>query len=420
MKILHTVESYLPARHGMQEVVAQISERLTRRGHEVTVATSVHPDRREAVINGVRVEGFALSGNMVNGYQGGAEEQRRYQRFLMDGGFDIVVNFAAQQWATDLAFSALDAIPTKKVLVPTGFSGLHLERYRDYFRRMPEWMRRYDAHVFLSETYRDIRFAEEHGIENRVLIPNGAGEEEFAVDAPFSLRERLGIPAAAFLVLLVGSHTGTKGHREAVRIFDAARMSDAVLLIVGSYGEEPLPLRGIVPWVRKAARRILRRVQDECPAFCRKAEVAFNGTETWRRDRKVLLMRSLGRQETVQAYREADLFLFPSRIECSPIVLFESVAAGTPFLATDVGNATEIAQWTGGGAIIPTRIDEKGFSHADIMGGARMLEEMWRDATRRRKMGEAGRAAWRERFTWGKIAERYERLYDGLLRREAR
>ena len=40
MKILHTVESYLPARHGMSEVVRQVSERLVAKGHEVTVATS--------------------------------------------------------------------------------------------------------------------------------------------------------------------------------------------------------------------------------------------------------------------------------------------------------------------------------------------------------------------------------------------
>ena len=40
MKILHTVELYHPSQGGMQEVVKQISERLVKLGHEVTVATT--------------------------------------------------------------------------------------------------------------------------------------------------------------------------------------------------------------------------------------------------------------------------------------------------------------------------------------------------------------------------------------------
>jgi hypothetical protein len=39
MKILHLVESYLPARNGMQ-VVTQLSTRLVEKGHQVTVVTS--------------------------------------------------------------------------------------------------------------------------------------------------------------------------------------------------------------------------------------------------------------------------------------------------------------------------------------------------------------------------------------------
>ena len=56
-------------------------------------------------------------------------------------------------------------------------------------------------------------------------------------------------------------------------------------------------------------------------------------------------------REVVEAFFAADLFLFPSLIECSPLVLFEAAAAGTPFIATDVGNSREIAEWTGAGLI---------------------------------------------------------------------
>ena len=98
MKILHTVEFYHPSVGGMQEVVKQLSERLVRLGHDVTVSTTQLSDRRDKVINGVTVEGFAVKGKLAVGIDG---ELERYQQFLLNGEFDIVTNFAAQQWATD-------------------------------------------------------------------------------------------------------------------------------------------------------------------------------------------------------------------------------------------------------------------------------------------------------------------------------
>jgi hypothetical protein len=40
VRILHTVEFYLPFKHGMSEVVKQISERIIVLVYDVTVATS--------------------------------------------------------------------------------------------------------------------------------------------------------------------------------------------------------------------------------------------------------------------------------------------------------------------------------------------------------------------------------------------
>lgn len=418
MRILHTVESYLPLRHGMQEVVSQISERLARKGHKVTVATSYHPERKESSINGVVVECFSVSGNMVNGYGGDDAERRRYQEFLCGDNFDVVVNFAAQQWATDLALPILDNINAKKVFVPTGFSGLHLEKYSNYFLRMPAWMRQYDMNVFLSDTYRDARFADEHHIENRTLIPNGASEEEFCVEYPFSIRERLGISKEIFLIILVGSHTGMKGHKEAVEIFDRAGIKNASLLVVSNHIKLPLHRSlSLKSRLFLLARSLHHSLRNECPDFCTTAEPRYNNKKTWRANGKSLFIREFSREETVRAYQEADLFLFPSRVECSPIVLFEAAASRTPFLSTDVGNAAEIAQWTGGGSILPTTIDAKGYAHAEIEGTTKMLEDLWSGKDRKKERAEEAYDAWRERFTWEKIADRYESLYTQLVGR---
>jgi len=413
LKILHTVQSYPPAAGGMAEVARQISERLVKLGHEVTVATEHHPGRSEACMNGVQIMEFGISGNVVNGLAG---DVAGYERFLLDSSFDVVVNFAAQQWATDIALPLLSRITGRKVLVPTGFSGLFSRRYRDYFRRLPDYMRQYDMNVFLSDSYRDRQFARKHGINKAILIPNGAAADEFLRPHP-DIRLRLGITADHFLVLHVGSHTGLKGHEEAMDIFSRAAVEHATLLIVGN---EP---------------------QSGCGALCRSKAAQMNMSRQFRSSAKQILIASLSRPDTVAAYQAANLFLFPSNIECSPIVLFESMASRTPFLVTDVGNSAEIIGWSGGaGLLLPSvppaflprygslssriieklrimlgRADDFTAVRADIRASAALLTAVHRDAGRRAIMAQAGFTAWHERFTWEKIALAYETLYLKLV-----
>jgi glycosyltransferase involved in cell wall biosynthesis len=388
MKILHTVEFYNPSVGGMQEVVGQLSKELVKLGHEVTVATTRLPERKEKEIEGVRVGEFDISGNMVRGLLG---ETETYQKFLLTSHFDIITNFAAQQWATDLMLPILDRIRAVKVFVPTGFSGLYLPQYKKNFEQMKIWMSKYDRNVFLSDCYQDIIFARECGIRNNTLIPNGAGEDEFLLPARIRIRQQLHIPDKNFLILHVGSHTGMKGHIEAMKIFDHAKIQYATFLIVGNH------------------------FGGGCTLACKRAEEIYPGFPQGNRDHKQLLVRELSREETVAAYKAADLFLFPSRVECSPIVLFECMAAKTPFLTTDVGNSAEIIQWSGAGRLLPTIKDARGFSHADIVGSAHVLEEVVIQEQEREGMKVAGHKAWLARFTWGKIAKEYEALYGTLL-----
>ena len=114
------------------------------------------------------------------------------------------------------------------------------------------------------------------------------------------------------------------------------------------------------------------------------------------------------------AHHAADLFLLPSNVECSPLVLFEAAATKTPFLATEVGNVAEIARWTGGGEVLPTTFDSVGLAHVDVAAGAARLRELWRDRAGRERMGAAAHAPWRARLSWEKIVTDYERLFFEL------
>lgn len=128
---------------------------------------------------------------------------------------------------------------------------------------------------------------------------------------------------------------------------------------------------------------------------------------------KLLVIADYPRDELVQAYMAADLFVFASNIEYSPLVLFESAAAGTAFLSVPVGNAEEIARWTGAGLICPADKDSRGYTRAVPEVLAREIASAIENPARLEALGAAGHAAWKARYTWDYITGQYEAILQG-------
>ena len=386
MKILHVVEWYYPSVGGMQEVARQLSERLAASGHEVCVATrSYRGAKAIEERNGVNIHRFEISGNLATGITAAEGEEERLLAFAKNGEFDVMTIFAAKQALCDVILPQLEFIPCKKVFVPTGFSNLQNPDYSAYFERMKEWMKQFDMNVFLSLSYQDYNFAKDAGVVRVMLIPNGAAEEEF--EAPLmNIREKLKIDADKVVVLHVGSYTGIKGHKEALRMFLDAKTPNAVLLMCGNGNEK----------LKEHFYKHHRFLKLRLKAMMKRKKIFFE---------------SLSRQETVSAFRESDIFLFPSNLECSPIVLFEAMAAGIPFICSEAGNSAEIVKWSNGGMVIPSFKDGKGYTSPDINAGAELLELLTTDEEKRKLLGSLGQKAWKEKYTWQKIAAQYESLY---------
>jgi glycosyltransferase involved in cell wall biosynthesis len=390
MRILHSVEFYSPSVGGAQEVVRQVSRRLAAAGHDVTVATTALARRTGAMIDGVRIASFNVSGNAVRGMRG---DVAAYQRFVEEGGWDVIMVYAAQQWTCDALADVLPSVPAAKVFAPCGFSGLHAPAYQGYFAAMPQMLRRYDRLVFHSATYQDHVFATSHGLSERcVVVPNGCGADEFEHPAR-DFRERYRIPRDRPMLLTVGSHTGIKGHAETIRTLLSPAVPNATLAIIGNV----LSLRG-------------------CQWRCR-LEAAAAGIRTG--GRKSVRLLDPPRADVVAAYAAADLFLFLSNVECSPLVLYEAAAAGCPFVTADVGNAAEIAEWTGAGVVVPTQSLPNGLRQADVASASGAVAELLASPARRETIGRLGRELWSEGFTWEKIATLYETVYADAMRRRA-
>lgn len=383
LNIAHCVESYFPSLGGMPEVVRQLSERMVVKGHNVTVFTSVNADRDEKELGGVVVKAFSVAGNFVEGIRGEAD---KYFEALKSGNFDVVVFFAAQQWATDAVIDKLDEIPGKKVFVPTGFSHFYNLQYNGYYEKMKSWMKAFDMNVFLADDYTDINFAKENGVTKHVLIPNGAAEEEFSAPALPGMREKLGITKDELFVLHVGTYTGVKGHREALEIFIKSSVKNATLVLAGNKNN----------YLKKAFQSHYRYF------WLRFLQVL---------KKKKIIITELSREETVAAFSQADLFLFPSNVECSPIVLFEAMAGGTAFLSSDAGNSAEIEKWSGGGWILPCTRRPNRWVNIDIPASVKLFEKVCSDKMQLIEKGNSGKQAWKKSYTWSHIADQYLELY---------
>lgn len=441
MNILFCCEFYFPSVGGVQEVMRQIAERLVQFGHHVTVATTRLTSRQEKIHNGVHIVEFDCSGNGVYGLQGEIEQ---YQKFVCEGPWDSILIKAAQQWTFDALWPVLDDIRARKIFIPCGFSGLYRPDFGVYFQKMPDILRKFDRLIFYASDYRDINFARQHGISAFDVVPNGACENEFSAELTPGFRKYIGVPDESFLFLTVGSQTGYKGHLELIQAF--ARMETgerhATLILNGnipSSAEGLTDKNGATERLASKRLRLKRWRQRTKRAFRtgvrsgldRALELVANGLGAplllrwhsnpylrWKlaiakQPNKLLIRCDLKRSDLVQAYKTADLFVFASNIEYSPLVLFESAASATPFLSVPVGNSEEIAKWVGAGIICSASKDDQGCTRVDPKVFASAMASCMNDPSMLAHLGAAGKRTWEDQFTWGAIARMYEAILLG-------
>jgi glycosyltransferase involved in cell wall biosynthesis len=120
-------------------------------------------------------------------------------------------------------------------------------------------------------------------------------------------------------------------------------------------------------------------------------------------------VRLLGRREDVPALLAAsDVVCLSSSAEASPLVVVEAMAAGRPVLATRVGGVADLVG-DGVNGVLVAPGDEDAYAAA--------LVSLARDPERTRRLGEAGRTAFHERFTLERMVARYDELFDEVLSR---
>jgi D-inositol-3-phosphate glycosyltransferase len=106
------------------------------------------------------------------------------------------------------------------------------------------------------------------------------------------------------------------------------------------------------------------------------------------------------------AFREARVFALPSQYEAFGLVLLESLAQGTPVIASRVGGIPEFIEDGKAGRLIPPE---------DPLALAGAIRELWDDETTREEWGTYGRETVVPRYQWERVVDRLQAVYAEVL-----
>ena len=281
----------------------------------------------------------------------------------------------------------------------------------------------------MTKKYRDYDFALKNQIPNCYVIPNGVDLAEFTFDKGTHFRQEHKISASDILLLTVGSLNAAKGHLEVTQALSKMRYPGSVTLVLNgnpmpamanAFTFEylvrsiwPISRRKLMAIVRKITRISLEKVGLYKSNLKKLSSLMYEiNAHKFGTNRRVI-HTDLDRKKLISCYFSANLFVFASKIEYSPLVLFEASAAGLPFISLDVGNAEEISGWTGCGKIIYGELMPTGLTKVDTTLLAKNIDSLLQDLDGLTLMGESGRKACEDCFNWDYLSSIYESIFMG-------
>jgi glycosyltransferase involved in cell wall biosynthesis len=406
MRILHITPHYYPAMGGSDIHIKEISERLARRGHDVTVLTMnswgvSEPDGRlkdAEIINDVKVNRFRPAGtlhdllNSVLSIRGGhrllgltmsleriqmlavSPYSLRAFNFTLRAKPDVV---AVINWYYGSLADQTSLACRIQGCALVGIPLFHTERDWSHSALYARLLGRCDA--VLANTEHEKSFIERRSTQqNAHVVGVGVDASAFAHADGNQIRARYGIGNAP-LVGYIGRMSTNKG---VVTLIDAIRevwqTDPNVRLLLAGAG---LP------------------TSSNC-----QAEIArtFAGLSDAERSRII----SIGRfsdAEKPSIVAALDLFAMPSMAESFGIAYLEAWACQKPVIGSRIGS-TE--------CVIDDGVDGALVTPEDPHDLARSIVRLLSDRDTRERMGRAGHAKTVARFTWDKVADKVEQIYQ--------
>jgi glycosyltransferase involved in cell wall biosynthesis len=300
----------------------------------------------------------------------------RLQRYLRRQRVDILHTHLFEPSVVGLTAAAWAGTPFR--VMTRHYSDYHTRIGKRWHLRLDRLCTRLaDAVVAVSQHTADHMISEEHAPPGKIhVVLNGIDFDRVRVSGPAAserIRRDVDAAQAHLLVVLARLHP-EKGYGTLFRTLPGLRrrLARPTVLIVAGTGPFEAQYR---------------------------AEVAALGCDD--------MVRFVGfRQDAADLIAAADLVVLPSLAEAFGLVLAESLALGTPVVATRVGGIPEIVDDGVDGVLVPPE-DAPALEDA--------LVALLGDPQRRRRLSGAGVARMRERFGFLEMVRAYERIYDGLV-----
>lgn len=324
MKILMLTWEYPPRIvGGIARVVHDLSKRLIKDGHEVTVITykdgeNVPEYENDKGVNVYRVDNYMihpnnfidwimqLNFNMIS---------KAIEIINKEGGFDVI---HAHDWLVTYAAKSLKNaydIPIVATIHATEAgrnSGIHDDTQR--YINDTEWLLTYEAtEVIVNSNFMKNDLQRLFGLpyDKINVIPNGINLTNFTgIDRDYDFRRQYAMDNEK-IILYVGRLVYEKGVQHLIAAMPKvlSNYNDAKLIIAGRGG-----------------------MIDEL-----KAEAASLGLTD-----KIYFTGYLDSKKVQKMYKCADIAVFPSTYEPFGIVALEAMLAGVPTVVSDVGGLNEI------------------------------------------------------------------------------
>ena len=327
MHVLITTPSYPPASGGVANVAQRQAQHLVRQGHQVTVITGGGAGAEDETSShaGVSVICIPVRTGRFPRYAAGdalgirqPKARNRYQDLLLRSDADVLVSHCWQAWNTDWAVDIADRLRYPFCLYSHGTSvndtsgrtgWLRWLRWRSYSAvRIPRSLRVITLLINLAaqadrNRFYDVTMARRLGTA-MAIVPNCASSLLGAA-VPWQPE---GI-STRYMALSIGQYSAEKNSAQVLDTFLRHASSDWSLVLCGSHRT------GCLQALEKRYAAISKQ-QSAPPVF---------------------FLVGLTQVELMGLYKRANLFLAASKTECQPLVILDAMAAGVPFLSTDVG-----------------------------------------------------------------------------------
>jgi glycosyltransferase involved in cell wall biosynthesis len=242
-----------------------------------------------------------------------------------------------------------------------------------------------------------------------VVIPYGVDPDAFRpldTHTRGELRNRLGIPSGAVLILAVGRLVEKKGFRYLQEAFGRAFPG------IGRGGSDPRDVRehpGPTPG-REASTPLLWIAGSgdlEADLAERAGELGLGN--------RFRLLGNVSRAEVGALYQAADILAVPSvrdsagNVDGLPNVLMEGLASGMAVVASRVAGIPDVLVDGENGLLVAEK---------DPAALAEALRQLATDRELRGKLGDGARASVQERLSWEVVSGRYFQVLKGAAREE--